>query len=66
MGKSPKAKGRREGRLSSQPNQGDDGGRGTDTTTPGSSVVVDVKGGTGDRGGGDGDPGHRDGAKSSI
>jgi hypothetical protein len=54
MGKSPKTKVRHEGRPSLQPQQGN-GGRGTETTTPGSSVVSDVKGGTGDRDC-DGDP----------
>jgi len=65
MGKSPKTKGQHTGRSSPRPQQVGDGGRGTDTTTPGSSVVVDVKGGTGDRGG-DGDPTRRRRPKRSI
>jgi len=62
MAKSPKTKVRDAGRSSLQ---GYDGGRGSETTTPGSTVVADSKGGTGDRGG-DGDPKHHPRAKPLV
>jgi len=56
MDKSPKPG--RAVRRSPQQQQGDDGGRGTETTvSSGSTIVPDTKGGTGNQGD-DGDPKH--------
>lgn len=60
MGKSPKSKSAPRRKLSPHPSpQQDDYGRDTETTKVGTTVVADVKGGSGHRGDDDDDPGWR-------
>jgi hypothetical protein len=65
MDKSPKHKDRHDDGHSSYHQQSDDGGRGQGDTGTGNSVVPDVKGGTGDQGGG-GDPEQAPDTKPSV
>ena len=59
MAQSPKTKGHHEKGASSRSREDEDGGRGTPEAQTGSTIVPDVKGGTGERGDDDDDRKHR-------